>query len=180
MGAGKIREKDTDKVLNNNLISSFSKEILLQKSKEELVELILALKKESEIEVPVSVFKNSAPPLESLVKYLKEEEKLEIKNISEKLNRNVQTIWTTYNNSKDKTVDFSDSKIKIPLSVFSKDDKSTLESLVFYLKTAHQMRFSMIAKLVDKDPRVIFTHYKRYVKKSERNNAKNVHKLGGK
>jgi len=64
--------------------------------------------------------------------------------------------------------------------VFSKTDKSVLESLVFYLKNAHQMKFSMIAKLVDKDPRVIFTHYKRFVKKSEKINAKNIHKLGGK
>lgn len=41
------------------------------------------------------------------------------------------------------------------------------------------MKFSKIAKEICKDPRAVFTHYKRYLKKDEKKTEKNIHRLGG-
>lgn len=56
------------------------------------------LKKESEYKIPVSIFKESKlSPFETIVKYLKEEMKLNYHQIGILLNRDERNIWTVYN-----------------------------------------------------------------------------------
>jgi hypothetical protein len=162
--AGKIRKKIGS---DSSLVSQITPEILLKKSKKELIELILC---KDDMQIPVSIFLNNAGPLECLVKYLKDEKKLKIKTISQRLNRNVQTIWATYRNIKNKKFAFKEEGCKAPLRIFSKDDKSILESLVFYLKNSEKLRFCDISKILRRDSRTVWIYYRRYIEKTEKNN----------
>ena len=94
-----------------------------------------------------------------------DDQNFSISHIAKRLNRNVQTIWTTYNHSKNKNIICEESKIKIPLNIFSKDKNSILESLVFYLKSTHELKFSDIGKLLNRDTRTIYIYFDRYNKK---------------
>ncbi len=163
-----VKDRDIDSILDNQI----NLEILLKKSKQELISLIL---KSQDLQIPISLFLNKAGPLESLVKYLKDEKKLETKVIAEKLNRNIQTIFTTYHNAKNQKIKFNEKGQTVPLYIFSKDDKSILESLVFYMKDSLKLRFCEISKILDRDNRTIWIYYHRYTAKTKQKNP-----LGGK
>ena len=61
------------------------------------------LKKESEYKIPVSIFKDAKlSPFETIVKYLRENEKLNYHQIGKLLNRDERNIWTVYNRVKKK------------------------------------------------------------------------------
>jgi len=135
---------------------------LLSKSKEELVQIIL--EKEGRT-MPAGVLNSGFHPLQAVVKYLKEEERMEIKHISILLNRNVQTIWTSYNMVRDVKVSFKDSGIGIPLSVLSKTDCSILESAVHYLNSVHKLRLGQIAVMLGKSIKTVWTCNHRYMVK---------------
>lgn len=164
----KTTKKTINKDLKNqnyspNSILNYDIESFKKKSKEELIQILLyqsTLTQES-INIPVSLFCNDIPPLESLVKYLKEEKNLSIKEIAQKLNRNIQTIWTTYRNSKNKKINFFYG-FSVSLNIFSKEKYSILESLVGYLNDICNIKTSQIAKMLNRDIRVIHVHYTRY------------------
>ena len=65
-------------------------------SEEQILELI---KKQR---VPITIFNDKLSPLETIVKYLKEEHKKTLTEISKILNKKVSIIWLAYNNSKKK------------------------------------------------------------------------------
>lgn len=125
------------------------------------------LKQLEEIQIPISIFKTNLAPLESLVKYLKENLNYSHKKISFLLNRSNKTIWSSYNSAiRKKTEKFIIKKPKFltPLSVFSNRKFSILESLVSYLKS-QQLSFKQISNLLQKDYRTIWTVYNRAKKK---------------
>ena len=155
-----------DITIDSESASQIYREELLRKTKEELIDIIL---KQNDIQIPISIFLNKAGPLESLVKYLKDEKKLSIKSISDRLNRNVQTIWTTFRNIKNKKLLFEDKGEKVPLHIFSKNENSILESLVFYLKETSKLRFCEISKILKRDTRTVWIYYHRYTAKKNRN-----------
>ena len=135
-----------------------SVDVLLGKSKSELVRIIL---EKEDIQIPVSIFVNNSP-LESLVKYLKDNRSMSIKDISFRLNRSLTTIWTTYYNTKGINIK-TNSKILIPLSILAKNKHSALECITQYLKHYKDMRLSEIAILLKRDPRTIWTCYNRFM-----------------
>lgn len=141
-------------------------DILLNKSKEELVKIILEKEKYA---VPITILNSGLHPLQAVVKYLREKENLDIKTISILLNRDVQTIWTSYRLVKDKKFLFKKSQtelqIKIPLSILSKKNNSILESTINYLITIHHMRLTDIAKILGKSIKTIWTCNNRYITK---------------
>jgi len=142
----------------------FSKESLAKLSKNDLINIIMM---QQDMQIPASIFSSDTPPLEALVKYLVEKKSMPFRMISSRLNRNFKTIWTTYNNAKNRSIavpkdDFSYS---IPLSIFSKDDLSILESLVRYLHDHYKLEFCRVAKLLRKDIRTVWTCYNRSDKK---------------
>lgn len=139
---------------------------LQQKSKLSSEELF---KKIEEIQIPISIFKTNLAPLESLVKYLKENLNLSYKKISVLLNRSNKTIYSSYNftlKKKSEKFVIKKSEYLIPISIFSDRKFSILESLVQYLKS-QQFSFKQISDLLQKDYRTIWTCYSRAKKKNE-------------
>jgi hypothetical protein len=126
-------------------------------------------REEREFPIPLSLFKTKElGPLESLVKYMKENMKLRLSEIAEILNRDERTIWTTYQNSvskkKEKLAIDKKSKIEIPVSILYNRNLSVLENIVVYLRNLGNKN-SQIAKMLGKDPRNIYTIYARAIKK---------------
>lgn len=119
-----------------------------------------------EVQIPVSIFKTKLAPLESLVKYLKENLELKFVKIADLLNRDQRTIGSSYNLSlkKFKNKLIVEGKYFIPISVFSDRKLSVLESLVFYLKS--ELSFKQISDLIDKNYRTVWTVYQRARKKN--------------
>lgn len=58
--------------------------------------------KETEIEIPVSVFNNKLSALECIVQYLHDNLKLKFSQIAILLHRDQRTIWTSYSRAKEK------------------------------------------------------------------------------
>ena len=155
-----IKSSSSDNHKNLNLIYKDNKKLIdkLIKIKEELKlnnnELINEVKEN--IQIPLSIFINNSP-LESLVKYLKENIGLNLSEISRLLNRDERTIWITYNNSKKITrLDLS-SKVKVDVVIFSDRKFSVLENLVYYLVKEENYSLSEISKLISRNYKTIWT-----------------------
>ena len=98
--------------------------------------------------------------LETVVKYLKENCGLRYVEIGFWLERNPKSVWISYKNAKRK---FSgklsaNHHIKIPILIFSQK-KAPLEALVAYLREHLKLRYSEIAKMLERDARVIWSTY---------------------
>ena len=139
----------------------------------ELKDLYEKLKKHVEIieknkkNIPLCVFSSELSSLETIVKYLKENLKLEFKEIALILKRSVKTIWQAYDSSKKKLPSgliADDFSLTIPISLFKDRGLSVLEHIVFNLKE-RGMKFSQIARALKRNPRTIWTVYQRARKK---------------
>jgi parallel beta-helix repeat protein len=120
-------------------------------------------KKKKQIKIPIGLFVQ-AKPLETLCGYLKEQG-YGFREIGELLNRDETTIWTSYNNSKKQKLEFEvGSELFAPLDIFADRRLSILESLVSYLRY-NGFRNKEIAKLINRDERVISNLYSRANKK---------------
>jgi hypothetical protein len=139
----------------------------LQALNKKLTKYISEFKKEYVI--PLSLFKTNLAPLETLTKFLIENNNLTIKDISVLLNRSPKTIWQAYKSSKSKhklKFTIKQEQFLISVSIFSNRNLSVLESLVSYLKETQNLKFSQIASLLDRDQRTIWTLYSRARKKN--------------
>ena len=156
-----------------------NKEALERLSKAELLAIIqkhLPSIPESEIKsqvqldsIPLSVFDNKElSSLETICKYLKENQNLSYHEIAVLLNRNDRTIWTTYNNSKKKLpvlFPITKSEYYLPISIFKERKLAVLESIAVYLKDSQGLTFHEIAVLLNRNDRTIWTVYNRGKKK---------------
>jgi hypothetical protein len=143
----------------NTLRSLFSKTKQdLQISSKELYNLI-----QEEYTIPISIFESNLAPLETLVKYLKENLNLTYSEIAKLLNRNERTVWTSYKFSikKEKERLIVKPGFFVPISIFSDRKFSILESLVQYLKEKFMLSYHEIAVLLNRDDRTIWTVYRR-------------------
>jgi|TARA_B100002003_G_C14131919_1_gene544369 hypothetical protein len=153
-----------------NTKSELDLDSLKDQSKEELFEEFLQyVEQKTEINIPLSIFKaTSLGPLETLVKYLREELNYTYSKIAAILNRKVGPIGTTYRNAKSK----HPSRLKIvstfstiPVSIFKKSKNSILETIVHHLKDNESLTYTEIASLLNRNYRTIWTVYKRATKK---------------
>jgi len=129
---------------------------------------ILGLLHQQKQHIPLSIFSTKLSPLEALVKYLKDHQHHTNHAIAELLNRNDRTIWTTYNNAKQKNITLPlSTDILLPFSLFSDRTLSILEHVVKYLKEQLYMTNKKIANLLNKDNRTIWTVYDRSKKKQK-------------
>ena len=143
---------------NKDIITSLSK-ISKNLTDKEILDLLR--KKETFHLIPISIFGAELGPLESLVKHLKDNLALSFHEIASALNRDDRTIWYTYHNSsKKKTTIDQNSKIKIPLKVFSERKLSILEHLCLHLKYSG-LKLNQISALLKKHPSTVWTAYKR-------------------
>lgn len=116
--------------------------------------------------IPLSIFNNDAlSALEAITKYLREDISLPYKQIASLLDRNQGPIGITFRSAKKKMPRRLDieSDIRIPLKIF-RTSNSILESLVGFMKDTLSMNYSQIARALHRDPRTIWTIYRRYSK----------------
>jgi len=100
---------------------------------------------------------------------MKENLSMNYHQIAEILNRDERTIWTAYNKAKtkqSKPIRIKKTSMLMPVSIFKNKKLTTLESIIIHLKQKQkQMRYSEIAKLLNRDQRNIWTIYSRAIKK---------------
>ncbi|MEM2090038.1 MAG: hypothetical protein QXL88_03065, partial [Candidatus Pacearchaeota archaeon] len=138
-------------------------------------EEIIRLLEEKKEEIPVSIFTENLGALEAVVKYMKEELKMNYSEIAKRLNRDERTIWITYRNAlkkKKEKLDVKATKFFVPISIFAERRLSILESLVRYLKEKN-LTYAEIAKLLNRDQRNIWTINSRARKKLSKIKASN-------
>ena len=164
----RIDEKELARLILES--KEFSKKYSEAKSYfEKIEEYLEELKKEIiKNPIPISVFKNNKLGiLETAVKYLKEESGFSIKQIADLLNRKYTTIHSTYLKSKEKFPEKFPKKegFEIEADIFSDRNVSPLHSIISFLKEKKKMRFTDIAKALDRDVRNISFTYHKYKKK---------------
>ena len=123
---------------------------------------------EKEIQIPSFIFVKELGALESIVKYLKEDLKLNFHKIAVTLNRDDRTVWATYHHSLKKLRSrfmYKKSEITIPVSIIRNRELSVLENIVKYLKEELGMKYHEIAELLNRDDRTIWTTYHRVKEK---------------
>ena len=135
-------------------------------SDQDLLKLLLeAQEKLSEKEkFPLNIINEKLTVLESLVKYLREQKNYTLHECAEILGRNEKNLWHAYHSATQKVpspLRGEASSIFVPLDIFSDEKLSPQEALVFYLKENEKMTLHMIAKLLFRDDRTIWTAYTR-------------------
>lgn len=133
-------------------------------------QLTQLLKEKSET-IPIHIFNNQTlSALEAIVKYLKENKNLKHSKIAKKLNRNIKTIWATYQKAKQKQSEGFEEKesgITIPLTIFCDRTLSILEHITNHLKEDYNLNNAEIAKLLNRSPKTVWTTYQRAKEKRE-------------
>jgi len=146
---------------------------LVEQPKEKRIELILGLMeqlgvsasdlhKKPELSLPISAFNKRLSSLETIVKYMKDNLRMQFNEIAMALNRKPSTIRTTYSNSNKKfawKLDDSDSSVSIPIEIFKDRSKSVLQSIVVYMKDELKLSFKKIAELLKRNYKTIWTVY---------------------
>jgi DNA-binding CsgD family transcriptional regulator len=154
-------------VKNPDLINISSnpafEQYLDSRPKKDLIKLIML---NSDIKIPISIFLSDMAPLEAVVKYLKDTD-MSLVTIAKRLNRSTKTIWTTYNNVKNKILKQTSSQYAIPLSLLFKDNLSIMESVVYHLHNYDQLTIHQIAVMLKRDDRTIWTMLYRANQKNE-------------
>jgi hypothetical protein len=113
------------------------------------------------ITIPTTIFSKKLGALESISKYMKENLGISYHNIAELLNRDERTIWTSYNKATEKqkeSIEVKTTEIFIPISVLNNRELTILESVINYLREK-DMKYSEIAKLINRDQRNVRTIY---------------------
>jgi len=114
--------------------------------------------------VPISIFGGKLSPLEALVKYLKENEGFRLSDIATMLGRDKSTVWNTYRNAREKLrkrLDAETSTLFLPIDRFRGTPLSIMEVVVTELREGQNMRFSVMARLLNRDQRTLWTVYDR-------------------
>ena len=114
-----------------------------------------------DIEIPITIFSKEIGGLEVVVKFMKENLNMNYHEIAGALQRDERTIWTAYNKAieKDKTpIKVEDNEITISVELLRNRNFTVFEIIISSLKE-QGMKFSEIAKLLDRDQRNIWTIY---------------------
>ncbi len=149
---------------NNNAedVHELSLEVLLA-LKERIDHEIESRNRPLPVDLPLSIFRSeNLAPLETAVKYLKENCSLSYTQIAQLLHRSIVCIGLTYRNAlrKDPTPIKEVTGIAVPLSTLQLNRLSLLESIVLHLKN-QQFSLHTIAVLLGRDDRTVWTCVKR-------------------
>lgn len=134
----------------------------------------LLKKRQRYISIPAEIFKSSLSPLENVVMYLGVQLQLNQTQISNVLNRDHTTIWTTLLNAKNKIKEVEykefishipEENILVPISVFANRKLSILESLSIYIKDKFELNYHQIALILGRNDRTVWTVVNRARKK---------------
>ncbi|MEM4230254.1 MAG: hypothetical protein QXF25_00005, partial [Candidatus Pacearchaeota archaeon] len=152
----KLEDKEIVSLVNEELRRKYNL------TKEQTLEII-----KQENNIPIEIFSTELGSLEAICKYMKENLNMPYSEIAKALNRDDRTIWTAYNQAIKKqkqSFEIKESELLLPISVF-KSELTILESLILYLKEKKLMRFSEIARLLNRNQKNIWTIYSRVTKK---------------
>jgi len=119
-------------------------------------------------EIPLSVFNKKLSSLETITKYLRENQKLNFVKIAELTNRNQKALCRTYHNAKNKQKEplkITESEFYFPIYILKNRNLSVLEVIVVYLKEKLNLSLVKISSLLKRDPSTIWTVYHRALKK---------------
>lgn len=128
--------------------------------------------------IPINIFNSELAVLEAIVKYLRENINLTYNDIGKKLGRDHGPIGITYRRAKKKhplRFDYlliASGQETVPLKIFSGDSHPPLEAIVVYLKQKTSRNYSQIARLLNLDPRTVWTSYSRYKSKMRGSDAR--------
>ena len=153
---------------------------ILEKFKERYsmtYEEVLALLKRDRELIPATVLHKKLSPLESIAKFLKEEHELKYHEIAVLTGRDERNIWHAYTNASQKVpqkISPPLTKYSIPLSVLAEKKLSILESIVTYLKEEYTLSYKVIAQLVSRNERTIWTVHHRAKQKIAKNQKSNT------
>ncbi len=120
------------------------------------------------IRVPISVFSAKLGALESVCKYLHENEGMKYSEIARAINRDDRTVWTACNKAKKKEENIfviDNSSEQIPLSVMNDERFTILESLILHLKE-RGLSYKEIGLLLGRDQRNVWTIHSNAVRKN--------------
>lgn len=124
---------------------------------------------QEEIIIPISAYNDILSPLETDVKYLKENLNFDYVNIAKLLARNRKTIWQAYKNAVRKMPErlkVSDTEYNIPVSVL-RYELSILEATVAYLKDEFDINYHEIGELLKRNEKTVWTVYNRAQNKNQ-------------
>ncbi|MBR9692093.1 hypothetical protein GOV06_04900 [Candidatus Woesearchaeota archaeon] len=164
----KSNEKDSSKFLQDEDVRIFK--VLLERLKEKYnlsSTDILNLTRE-ELTIPCTIFIDKLSPLETVVKYMKENLDLDYSKTAELLNRNRKIVWQTYKNAVGKfpkKITAKETDYNIPVSVF-RTKLSILEAVVVYLKDNFELSYHKMGELLQRNERTVWTVYNRAQKKN--------------
>ncbi len=123
------------------------------------------LDRPAKISIPVSAMsERKLSPLESVVKYLRENLNLCNLSVSKLAGRSPQVCWTTYRNAVRKhpgRLADRHSRYDIPVDTLRDGKRSVLEACAIHLKDSCHASFHEIAVLLGRDDRTIWTAYQR-------------------
>lgn len=156
-----LSSKEEVKRVLKPIIEHFRKEYQLPQH--ELINLIVS----EEHLIPLSIFSTSLAPLQSVVKYVKEELNLKHNKISTLLKRDQRVIWRSYteaNKRHPKRFDIKEEHYFIPASIFNRE-LSILESLMLHLIDDMNLSVKDISSIINKKTSTIYTAYNRAKKK---------------
>jgi hypothetical protein len=171
----KVGYELTQQIYSTNQFGSWTVKIALV-----LISVRRRKKKDSKnstnITLPITIFSNKLGALEAISKYMKENLGMSYHKIAELLNRDERTIWTAYNKSLKKQkeiIKVKENSIFIPISVLNNRKLTVLESLVLYLKHK-DMKYSEIAKVLNRNQKNIWTIYSRIANSLNEKEIKNI------
>ncbi len=152
-----------DKKLIRHEIQSALSELMLGKHEHSLS---FATKHVS-IKIPLSIFcEKKLGVLEALVKYLREEEGLTLKEIALIIKKDNKSLWVSYNNARKKVKKpFVELNDFVPLRLFSGSRLSCFESIVLNLKDKYGVSYNRMAVVFGRSYKTIWTTYKRAKRK---------------
>ena len=154
--------KDTEipKSVRDNLLSKLSEQVNLHK----------------ENSIPVSIFNTDLPPLEAIVRFLRESQQKGTNEIARLLCKKPASVSEAYRNAKSKEFKFKSTDVFIPILEFQNSpDLSILEVVVTCLRS-NNLKFKEIANLLGKDPKTVWTCFSRAKKKNKKRSSKEEEK----
>ncbi|MBW2966579.1 hypothetical protein KY342_05735 [Candidatus Woesearchaeota archaeon] len=136
---------------------------------------VFNLAQKEEILIPISIFTKKLSPLETYVKYLKENLELDYSKIAELLGRSRKTVWQAYKNSvKKQSARFEPAETRYIIPVSSLETGlSILEATVVYLKERFGISYHEIGELLQRNERTVWTVYQRAARKQKLSGASN-------
>ncbi len=156
------------------------KQLIFQDSEEmkELQEILLKIRRKYSINlftdinnlekerIPVNIFSEGLSPLASITNFL-HEQGLSTKEIAKKLNRSYKTIYQSLKErTKNRLKEPEDknnlqNNIFIPINLFKNRNLSIMEIVISHLHKEKGLKFSEISRMINKDPRTVWTTWNR-------------------